>query len=252
MKANQINKAPLGIGWEILWKAWDLAKVNYKLSVLISFIIFLLLIIIPFIIGFIIGALGEVVNFSSENAQVISQIFGIIIGSFIAAIVPLIYTICAFHWEKREPYSLTKILADLKDKKIMRSFLPVITVFFLLSSGPGIIGILNDTMTAPVLAFTVLTYPLLFVFNFCYPLLFFKPETGLGGAFIKSLQGILKNILPLIIGLILVGLLLIICAICLVLPIILIAAPVYISFYYLWYRVIFEDLKLESDETPVI
>lgn len=258
MEKKQINKVPLGIGWEILWKAWDMAKVNYRLSVLISVIIFPLL-LIPSIIGFVMGftniiLLGEII--SSANVHVINQIFGIIIVSFITALVPVFHTICAFHWEKRELYSLMEILSDLKDKKNIKLFFPVVTVSFLLSSLSGIIGIFNNMAAINDMVLTyIFTIPIsmfMFILIFCYPILFLKPEMGLVRAFIQGLQGILKNILPFIIGFILMVFLFVACAICLLLPVILVAMPVSVSFYYLWYRVIFEDLKLESDETPII
>ena len=251
MKTNQINKVSLGVGWDIIWKAWDMAKVNYGLSVLISFIIsflFLIPVVREVVIGLTNNVFSEVIF--SENVQVMGRIFEFIVSSFTTALVPVVYVICAFHWEKGEPYSLRQIIADLKDKKNIKLFFPVVSVSFFLSFVSWVLNILDNMVLTYI--FTIITSMFTILLNFCYPILFFKPEIGLGKALVKSLQGTLKNILPFVIGLILMGFLLIVCAICLLLPVILVSAPVSISFYYLWYRVIFEDLKLESDEISII
>ena len=217
MKTDKINRVPLGIGWEILWKAWDLIKVNYNLSVLISFFYFLL-ITLPSVI----------------TETVISQIF----ASLLTPIFCIIFTICSFHWEKGEPYSLTEIFNDLKDKKIMKPLLPVIISHFLL-----------DMAMYYGMTYIVFIYPFIF---FCYPILFFNTEMDFKKALLKSFQGFLINFFPGIICGLLWLLLFIICLLCLVLPVIFVALPVGFSSSYLLYRVIFEDLKLESDEKPIL
>ncbi len=255
----KINKVSMNTGWKILWKAWDLATVNYKLSLLLSFIILLdisLDLIILFITNTTLNSFLGWSTFLSEDEIWLVEVIKVIITSLIMSLITIVYTICSFHWERGEPYSMKKILADLMDKKIMKPLLPLIAVSFLLYCGYRIDLVIKspESISGSIFAsmiynsfFNLILSSIHFILIFIYPILYFNPEIGFKKSFIKSLQGILKNTLPFTFGLILFAIFGFICFIFLVIPYIFVTTPVSICFYYLWYRVIFEDLTFDEE-----
>jgi len=99
----------------------------------------------------------------------------------------------------------------------------------------------------------LISLPVAILVGLAYPVLFFNQEkVDYKESLSLAFAGLSKNILPFIVGGFLILVLFFFCAIALVLPIFFIAAPVFITYPYLWYRVVYEDLVLEVDNQDII
>ena len=108
-------------------------------------------------------------------------------------------------------------------------------------------------MGLPVIFLSFASFPITVLVGAAYPILFFNhKKMDFIGAIVTALEGIGKNIIPFIIGLILITVFSLIAVVCLILPFVLIALPTIFGYNYLWYRCVYEGLGIEVEDEGII
>lgn len=228
MSQIKINKINSDVVWELIWKAWDLGRVNYILSLTIVFVFFAALMVglIPFV--------------------------GILISGAVGALAPLVFFQASQAWEKGEKSDVKKVMSVFDNKERLQALAPLIGISFLFSAGPTFLQQLPvvGVLAAPL---PLLTFPVTIILGMAYPIQFFNFQTvDIKKAISLAAEGLWKNIIPFIVGFFLIAVLSVICTVLLLLPLFLIVGPIFITYNYLWYRVVYEDLVLEVKDEGVI
>lgn len=225
MEKLTIHKIDSDIVWELIFKGWELVRVNYGLTLVLIGIMFL-----SFFLGLV-------------------PIVGIIGASVIGAFIPLAFYHCCAKWEKGEKGSFADATSVLQNSELISKMLPLMVINIVVSAGPNIMGQLG----LGIGLLSVSTFPITVLVGAAYPILFFNyKKMDFIGAFTTALEGIGKNIIPFIIGFVLLGVFSIIAIVCLVLPFVFVALPTIFGYNYLWYRAVYEGLKITVKDEGII
>lgn len=222
----KVNKISVDDVWEMIWKAWELARVNYSLT---------LLVVLLYIIIMACGSIPGV---------------GFVLTSFVTIFLPLVGLIVGKEWENGRPGSVDFIVNKIKDKETLNQMKPIMIFYFVFSLLSGALNQFEAASTMGLIGISFVTTTVSVITGVAYALLYFNKETRMGQAFELAVQGCLKNFFPLFIGGILLAVISAISMLLLILPFFLITLPIFTIYNYLWYRLVYEDLtfKVEGPE----
>ncbi len=217
MNEIKVNKIDGDVVWEMMFKAWELARVNYAL-----------------VVGLI--ALEFLLIFPSSLVPYL--------GSLLNSVIGFLFLLMFFKgfsgWEKGESLKFANLTEVYKNKERMAAIYPLLGVYIftnIISAGLISLGSLGTGLSflflTPVSIVLTMSLPILF---FNYQKIDFKDEIRL------AVQGLLKNVGAFFIGLFLVVAMFVLSTVFLVLPVFLIAIPVFMGYQYLWYRCVYEGL----------
>lgn len=226
MQEIQVHKISTETAWEILWKAWAMVKVNYWLCVGLVIFIWLLNILtqIPF--------------------------FGPFLGGLVSITGALLGVRLAEALEKGNPSSFNEVMSVL-DGNVFNHFIPLIILQTGLSFLLTFIFNLDTLILRWQLAFIVIGLSM--TLTMAVPLMYYHKSIDIKKAISLTVEGLIKNIFTHIVLALLTIALIMICAMFLLLPFFFIAMPITLMVNYLWYRTVFDGLKLESkEEEPLI
>ena len=228
MEKLNINKINVDIVWEMIWRGWDLVRVNYLLCVVM---------VLAFFGGILLGQIPFI---------------GPLISAFIAALAPLAFLEACSKWEKGEQSDFAEIFKVYDNKSRLNKMMPLLIINFVISSAPPLL------MYIPFLSgvssmLSFLTFPVSILISLAYPIFFFNFQSmNVSRSLALAVEGLTKNFAAFVVsGVLLVGIAFI-SILALALPFVFVAFPVIIAFNYLWYRVIYEDLVIEVKDEGII
>ncbi|MCB0378432.1 MAG: hypothetical protein KDD33_08070 [Bdellovibrionales bacterium] len=216
--AIKFYKTDIGTGWEVPWYCWELMKKNYGLALGVSVLAlcFYMVAVIPLVGPFLSTPL----------------IFMYIVGSlFIGR-----------DWEAGKPSSFNTFMTKATDRDTLKRLLPVIILQIVLSTAN--VSLLESGIPGAGLAQFAISVVGALIGIFCVPIMVFHPNVLFAEAFNLSLKAAWANIVPLIFGWLVFFVLAMVSAILLFFPLVFAFMPAALTFHYVWYRVIFEDLQL--------
>lgn len=228
MEKFKINKISVDVVWEMIWRGWEISRVNYPLTIGIVFIFFF---------GMMFGAIPFV---------------GPIITAALATAFPLVFLTACSHWEKNNGSNLNEIMAVFKRNDLIQAMTPLLAINFALGAVPGVAAQIPFLATITTM-FSFAIFPLSILLNLAVPIFFFNYKSmTVQKSITLAVEGLGKNIVPFIVGGILLMAITVFSAIALVLPLLLVGIPILMTYQYLWYRVVYEDLVLEVKDEGVI
>lgn len=222
MSTIKVHRITPDDSWEMLWKAWDLARVNYTLTLTLVFLFF-------------IGALFSAI-----------PLIGPLVAGVVTALAPLVFLNACSYWEQGEKSDFSQVMSVYKDQKKLNALLPLLGLQFFLAVIPGLVGLI------PILAFiggilSLITIPLSIVISIAIPILFFNyKDMDYMEALTLATRGSLKNFFPLFVLVTIICFLGFLSLLAMVVGIIFVALPVYMTTPYLWYRAVYEGLEFEK------
>ncbi len=228
MKKVRVNKISSDTVWEMLWKGWALAKVNYSLSLLTVLFVMVVMTFLSVIPG-----LGELA------------------AAIFRCVIPIIYLVLCQKWEKGEPGSFDDVIQIFKDKETFLHLFPM----FGLSFAVAILVTFFDNALPPASAVIFglfIASPMAVIIPIAITVMYFNRELDWIEALRVSTKGLWVNAIPFAVEMVLVMVLFVLSTLALVLPLFLIALPTLMTLQYLWYRLVHEDLVLESNDEPII
>ncbi len=225
MEKLKIHKIDSDVVWELIFKGWELVRVNYTLTVSIIGILFL-----SFFLGLI-------------------PFIGVLLAGIIGAFVPLAFYQSCSRWEKGEKGSFSDATSVFQNSELIGKMIPLIIINIVISGVPSLL----QQMGLGVVLMSLGTFPITVLVGAAYPILFFNyKKMDFVGAITTAIEGIGKNIIPFIIGFILLTVFGAIAMICLVLPFVFVALPTIFGYNYLWYRCVYGGLGIEIKDEGII
>ncbi len=227
MTENDINRITVDDVWAMILKSWELAKFNYGLTLTIGFFIAL-------------GAFLSTIPF-----------LGPFLGGLVSALSPLIFLKAAKQWENGHASHVNELVDTVKNRPLLEKMLPLMLIQAAAYAGPQLIAQIPyvNVMFGWIGLFTL---PISLVVNVAFPILFFNQNLPYQKTISLALDGIIKNIGPFAFGVLILMGLLIVSTILFVLPLFLVGLPIFFIFQYIWYRVIYEDLRVEVPDQAII
>jgi hypothetical protein len=223
MDTEEIRKTSHDEVWAMFLKSWELARVNYPLTLTLSFFLVLScsLSAIPFIGAFISGVA--------------------------LALAPMVFLLAGRQWEQGNASDLKTLMAPLQDQPLRQRMMPLIILQTTTMALPVLIGQV-PTLNLLFGWIGLLTLPLSLVLLVAYPILYFQPDVKLEQCLSLAIEGISKNLAAFVVAALILFALLTLSALLFVIPLIAIGLPVLFMFQYLWYRVVYEQLVIEPLE----
>ncbi len=227
MDRSQIRTITVDDVWAMLLRSWELVRFNYGLTLIICFV------------------------FAFGGFLSIIPLIGPLIGGAVTAVAPLVFLKAAFDWENGRESSIHDLTAVFSKKTLLQRMLPLLLIHGALYAAPQLI--------AQIPYFNILfawlglfTWPINLLVSVAIPILYFNESLNYQKSLSLALDGIIKNIGPFLVGVVLLATLLMVCTILLVLPLFFIGVPVLFVFQYLWYRVVYEGLTVEVPDKAII
>ncbi len=226
MSSIKIHRITADDSWEMMWKGWELARVNYPLALIIS---------ILFFVGTILGSIPFV---------------GPLIAGVVTTLAPLVFLEASRLWENGEKGDFQTVMKVFENKDRLNALTPLLLIQLVISAGPGLLAML-PFLGAVVGLLSLITIPISIIVSLSIPILFFNylyEDMDYKRALSWAVEGIVQNFVAFIVLVLLVCVLSVICLIPLGLGIIFVAFPIYITIGYLWYRSVYEGLQFEKDK----
>lgn len=213
--------------FEMLWKAWELAKAHYAMVWIL------------------------IVLFMINEALSSTSVFGLFFVIF-SSLLPVFFLIAADAWEKGIPITVKEVFSAVFDGKLLIRLAPLMglkVVFSILILFMPALPILPGGAT---LATSILTIPITFFFSMALPILLFNSELKTVDTLELSAIGIYKNLIPAIAGFFILSVLIFVTIIVFVLPFIFITVPILLLQTYLWYRAIYTEIDMKVENKKII
>ncbi len=222
-KQLKVHRITADDSWELLWAGWNLARVNYPLTLGLALCFFL------------------VACFSAI------PIVGPVITAVITTVAPLAYLKACHEWENGNKSSFSELMAVYKNQEIIKALLPLLFFQLALSALQALVSAIPafGYLTGFV---TLIFFPLSIVASYAVPILYFNHKNmNLQKSLRLSFEGIIKNMIPFTILGFLVIVIGLVGVLSLMIGLILVALPIYMTITYLWYRAVFEGLEFDKN-----